>query len=665
VGNSASIGDVVLGIRIDDAALNAGLAAARARIEGAAPVTIPAPRVTPLAQGLGAQALQIPPPPAGLFSRINTDIDGFRNRIAGVRTAWADFAGSISGTAALFAGIGLGVLGADLARTGQESQQTKLQLNALTEAYGETEQATAAVARVQAVLGTSAVQARGDFAGLYASLRGGGVTAAQTEVLLVGIQKAARLSGQSAAASAGAFIQLKQGLASGKLAGDELRSVLEAMPALSQALARQLSVPVGALKELGAEGKITTDVIFAAVSEIAGKDVPQFTAAEQIGNALTNLKERVAEALGPIAIDLAANLGAALVTLSRYIQDNAGQIELFARGVVNTAGQLAPFAGAILTVVGAFQAWSLAAKATAVAQAAVLALSGPGGIAALAAGLGLAAGAYFAITSASKGAQTAIAQTTAKVRQETEAQKAAFDKVLSVTKAPLPPDQVEKEKKVDPAKELQQLQQLTLERNKNIASLRELVAVQAQINPGGQGLAIAGINPQTVAQVQQIATTLDLTGNKLAQSLVNGAIQAGQELLKAREQLDQAQRAAFDLLTENAQQDLLRRTAQGLQQNVALTPEINRDAISEVLGVSLQDSAEAIAKAVNPEELFKVADQVQKLAESNTNFKAATEANTAALGALAAELANVPRVNVTVPTGSSVDSNTKTEVRYN
>lgn len=666
MGNSASIGDVVLGIRIDDAALNAGLAAARARIEGTAPANIPAPRIVPPAGGAGlaANALQLNPPPAGLFARINADLDGFRTRVGTLRTAWTDFTSSFSGTAALIAGIGLGALGVDIARTGQESQQTKLQLNALTGAYGETEQATAAVARVQAVLGTSAVQARGDFAGLYASVRGTGITAAQTEVLLIGIQKAARLSGQSAAASAGAFIQLKQGLASGKLAGDELRSVLEAMPALSQALARQLGVPVGALKELGAEGKITTDVIFAAVSEIAGKEVPQFTAAEQIGNALTNLKEKVAEALGPIAIQVATNLGAALVTLGRYIEENAGQIQAFAQGVLNIASQLAPFAGSILTVVGAFQAWSLAAKAAAVAQAGVLALSGPAGIAALAAGIGLAGAAYFALTQAGKSAQTAITQTTAKVKQETEAQKAAFDKVLSGTKAPLPPDQIEKEKKVDPAKELQQLQQLTLERNKNIASLRELVAVQAQINPGGQGLQIAGINPQTVAQVQQIATTLDLSGNRVAQSLVQGATQAGQELIKASDQLRNAEKAAFDLLKDSAQQDLLRNAAQNVKDNVANT-RLDPLKIEEVLGVSLQDSAAQIAEAVNPEALFKVAEQVTANSDANLAVKAATEANTAALGALAAELANVPRVNVTVPTGSAVDSNTNTEVRYN
>ena len=294
----------------------------------------------------------------------------------------------------------------------------------------------------------------------------------------------------------------------------------------------------------------------------------------------------------------------------------------------------------------------------------MLALSGPAGIAALAAGIGLAGAAYFALTQAGKSAQTAIAQTTAKVKQETEAQKAAFDKVLSGTKAPLPPDQVEKEKKVDPAKELQQLQQLTLERNKNIASMRELVAVQAQINPGGQGLQIAGINPQTVAQVQQIATTLDLSGNKVAQSLVQGATQAGQELIKASDQLRNAEKAAFDLLKDSAQQDLLRNAAQNVKDNVGQT-RLDPLKIEEVLGVSLQDSAAAIAEAVNPEALFKVAEQVTANADANLAVKAATEANTAALGALAAELANVPRVNVTVPTGSAVDSNTNTEVRYN
>jgi tape measure domain-containing protein len=664
VGSSASIGDVVLGIRIDDAALNAGLAAARARIEGTAPVTIPAPRVTPIAQGLGAQALQITPPPAGLFARFNADLDGFRAKVGNVRTAWADFIGGFSGTAALLAGIGLGVLGADLAKTGQESQQTKLQLNALTGAYGETEQATAAVARVQSVLGISAVQARGDYAGLYASVRGTGVTAAQTEVLLVGLQKAARLSGQSAAAGAGAFIQLKQGLASGKLAGDELRSVLEAMPALSQALARNLGVPVGKLKELGAEGKITTDVIYAAVAEIAGKEVPQFTAAEQISNALTNLKEKVAEALGPIAIQVATNLGAALVTLSRYIQDNAGQIQAFAQGVLNTASQLAPFAGAILTVVAAYQAWSIAGKAAVLVQTAVLAVSGPAGIAQLAVAIGLVGAAYLGISQASKGVGGAISQTTAKIKQETEQQKAAFNKVLGGTKAPIAPAQAEKA--VDPLKEKQKMQALTLERNKNIASLRELVAVQAQINPGGQGLAIAGINPQTVGQVQQIAATLDLTGNKLAQSLVDGAVKAGQELIKAKDQLRQAERAAFDLLNTD-KQDQLKRSAianvnLGLQ-NKSLGLDENK--IAEILGIDFGGELESELANVDPKKLFEVSDQVTSLATAQESVKVATEANTAALGALAAELANVPRVNVTVPAGSAVDSSVETELRYN
>jgi tape measure domain-containing protein len=671
VGNSASIGDVVLGIRIDDAALNAGLAAARARIEGAPPVTIPAPRVAPLAQGLGAQALQITPPPTGLFARFNADLDGFRARVGGVRAAWSDFIGSFSGTAALFAGIGLGVLGADLAKTGQESQQTKLQLNALTGAYGETAQATEAVARVQAVLGISAVQARGDYAGLYASVRGTGITAAQTEVLLVGLQKAARLSGQSAAAGAGAFIQLKQGLASGKLAGDELRSVLEAMPALSQALARNLGVPVGALKELGAQGKITTDVIYAAVAEIAGKEVPQFTAAEQIGNALTNLKEKVAEALGPIAIQVATNLGAALVTLSRYIQDNAGQIQAFAQGVLNTAAQLAPFAGAILSVAAAYQAWSIAGKAALLVQTAVLAVSGPAGIAQLAVAVGLVGAAYLGINQAGKGVQAGISQTTAKIKAETVAQKAAFDKVLASTGAPQSPaqnaeDVAKAAAKADALAERERKRQETqrIERIKSIQSVKELLAIQSQLNPGGQGLAIAGINPQTVGQVQQVAATLDLAGQRIAQSLVQGATRAGQELLKARDQLQQAERAAFDLLKNDAQRELKANALDTIRKNLPKT-RLDEGKVEQALGIDLQGGLQTAIDNVDTTKLFQISDQVLQNAEASVNLKAATEANTKAIGDLVTAYANAATVNVTVPAGSAVGGDAQIDVRYN
>ena len=58
--------------------------------------------------------------------------------------------------------------------------------------------------------------------------------------------------------------QLTQGLASGILAGDELRSVREGLPAFARELARALDVPLGQLRELGRLGQLTTDVVFQA-----------------------------------------------------------------------------------------------------------------------------------------------------------------------------------------------------------------------------------------------------------------------------------------------------------------------------------------------------------------------------------------------------------------
>lgn len=85
------------------------------------------------------------------------------------------------------------------------------------------------------------------------------------------INKAVILSGVSAESANAAIIQLGQGLASGALRGDELRSVLEQTPRLAQAIADGMGVTVGKLRDLGKEGKITSEEVINAL--IKQKDV--------------------------------------------------------------------------------------------------------------------------------------------------------------------------------------------------------------------------------------------------------------------------------------------------------------------------------------------------------------------------------------------------------
>ncbi|CAB4159852.1 Caudovirus, tape measure, N-terminal [uncultured Caudovirales phage] len=82
---------------------------------------------------------------------------------------------------------------------------------------------------------------------------------------------AIKVSGASAAEAGSAMTQFGQALGSGNLAGDELRSLLENAPYLMKQLADGIGVPVGALKQLGEEGKLTADVVTTALGKAAAQ----------------------------------------------------------------------------------------------------------------------------------------------------------------------------------------------------------------------------------------------------------------------------------------------------------------------------------------------------------------------------------------------------------
>lgn len=87
------------------------------------------------------------------------------------------------------------------------------------------------------------------------------------------LNKAMVVGGGTAEENKRALIQLSQGLSSGVLQGDELRSIREQAPYLASVLAeglnkiddRFIGTTVGDLKELGAQGKLTSDVVIRAL----------------------------------------------------------------------------------------------------------------------------------------------------------------------------------------------------------------------------------------------------------------------------------------------------------------------------------------------------------------------------------------------------------------
>jgi tape measure domain-containing protein len=89
----------------------------------------------------------------------------------------------------------------------------------------------------------------------------------QSEILSVtkAVTQAIQISGNTATEASAGMIQLAQALASGVLRGDELRSVLEQMPRVAEAIATGLGTTVGQLRKLGEQGKLTSDLVFKAL----------------------------------------------------------------------------------------------------------------------------------------------------------------------------------------------------------------------------------------------------------------------------------------------------------------------------------------------------------------------------------------------------------------
>lgn len=118
----------------------------------------------------------------------------------------------------------------------------------------------------------SALRARGSYSGMADSVSKIGLTAKEAfpdpkEIVpfVEGIQKLFTVGGTGIQQQADAMLQLTQALGSGKLQGDEFRSIAEAAPMIEQMVAKYMGVSQGALKELSSKGAITAEIIKNAI----------------------------------------------------------------------------------------------------------------------------------------------------------------------------------------------------------------------------------------------------------------------------------------------------------------------------------------------------------------------------------------------------------------
>jgi len=156
------------------------------------------------------------------------------------------------------------------------------------------------------------------------------------------------LGGASAAETSSSMYQMIQALGSGQLSGDELRSVREGAPLAYKAIeefAQGVLHTEESLKELGSQGKITSDMVVAAVMQAGGKLDEAFAKTQMtFGQALTQIKSDALYIFKPV-----------LKELTKALNSDFGQGVL--RGITATLQIVAWAITGMISLLSAFFTW--------------------------------------------------------------------------------------------------------------------------------------------------------------------------------------------------------------------------------------------------------------------------------------------------------------------
>ena len=266
----------------------------------------------------------------GLSQRSNEQI------VSGAARAERSVARSFSGisASAVTAAAKVAALGAALGKLSANSQSYKVIENRLRSLGEYSDEAAEKLA-------SAAIRSRApleDMAGTVARIQkatgdGYDETIRRVETL----NKLMAVGGATASEVNSVVVQLSQALSSGVLQGDELRSLREAAPVeLLDAIAKAAGVTRAELKDMGADGKLTSDIIVQALDTMASTADEQFGRTTQtIGAAFTNLNTGLTVFAGRLDEGLGATgaFSDVLASMGEWLANNADVAEELGRSI--------------------------------------------------------------------------------------------------------------------------------------------------------------------------------------------------------------------------------------------------------------------------------------------------------------------------------------------
>ena len=275
--------------------------------------------------------------------KLTVDARGATKALQDVNNKTNQLQKSFGGLRTAIAGIGIGLLARNTVKSTANFQALQIRMRVLTSEFGEFAQVQKLVTKAQDQFNLSIVEATQGITDIFARLRPLGVELADIEKTFFGFNSIAKIAGLNATEASAAFTQLAQGLGSGRLQGDEFRSIAEQVPQLLKAISDETGIASGKLKDFASKGLLKSDIIIRALSKSAeglGKQISEIideSPAEKfkaLNNELLELQLTLGSKLTPALADGAVALASLVEGFTNFIDSEQGQVALIITGVV-------------------------------------------------------------------------------------------------------------------------------------------------------------------------------------------------------------------------------------------------------------------------------------------------------------------------------------------
>ncbi|MEX4200725.1 tape measure protein [Haemophilus influenzae] len=291
--------------------------------------------------GLKAYVIQTQQAAKGIRSNLNNAVDGLRAKFSGaavnvkeVGNNLKDAKNQMLSLRNLVAGYFAMVTGGSAIKIADEWAAVDSRVKLATKSVEEHKYALSQIFDLSQRSGQDYLASADLFSKVNRSAGDLGLSLDDTLNLTEIIGQTMTIGGGDQGAQQAALMQLGQALGSGALRGDELNSIIEQAPRLANAIADSFGVPIGQLKDLGKEGKLTSKELAQGLLKQADKIQKEFDQMPKtFGRGMTILKNKAGQLID-VAVNKVSKLGAAFYNAAEWVIENIRLVGFLAGTVI-------------------------------------------------------------------------------------------------------------------------------------------------------------------------------------------------------------------------------------------------------------------------------------------------------------------------------------------